>query len=135
MEISSVGRVRRWRAAGIVAVLLVASAAGAEEERDRFSVQASLERNDLFTERLGLLRELKDLDEEISEAEKPLTVSGSITRVRGVHSIRESHLDGLRNQRERLRARMQGIDHRFQQLTNKVVRYYGERPPWWTELE
>jgi hypothetical protein len=135
MGSSSVSRARRWRAAGVVAVLLVASSAVAEEERDRFSVQASLERNDLFSERLGLLRDLKDLEEEISEAEKPVTVSGSITRVRGVHSIRESHLDSLRNQRERLRARMQGIDHRFQQLTNKVVHHYGERPSWWTELE
>jgi hypothetical protein len=135
MEISSVGRVRRWHAAGILAVLLVASSAVAGEERDRFSVQVSLERNDLFAERLGLQRELKDLDEEIRAAEKPLTVSGSIARVRSVHNIRESHLDGLRNQRERLRARMDGIDRRFQQLTNRVVHHYGERPPWWNDLQ
>lgn len=123
-----------WQRHALVAVLVLVALSPALAG-DRFSVEVSLARNDLLSERLDLQRQLKDLDEEIRQAEKPVTVSGTVYRAQAVHGIRASHVERLRQQRQRLLGRVDVVDNRFARLTDRVVAHYGKRPIWWNDLK
>ncbi len=120
---------------GLVALLLVLGTVSPARAGDRFSVEVSLQRNELQAQRLDLQRELKDLDRSIREAEQPVWVSGTVQRAEVVHRMRSDDLERLRTQRQRLLDRIGGVDRRFDALTRRVVAHYDERPPWWNDID
>ncbi len=122
----------RSMAALVLGLLLLAPPATAG---DRASVSFSLQRNDLLSERIGAVRELKELDDEIAAGEKPVTVSGTVGRANSVHNMRAGHVVRLRNRRQRLVSRIDRIDQRFETLTDRVVAHYGESPAWWSGIK
>ena len=119
--------------AGLALALL--SIAAPAVAGDRASVSFSLQRNDLLSERIGVVRELKELDAEIADGEKPVTVSGTVGRANTVHSMRAGHVVRLRNRRQRIVNRIDKIDRRFDALTARVVAHYGEQPAWWSGIK
>jgi len=116
----------------VLVLLLLAAPALAG---DRASVSFSLQRNDLRSERIAAVRDLKDLDDEIADGEKPVTVSGTVGRANTVHNMRAGHVVRLRNRRQRIVSRIDGIDRRFDTLTDRVVAHYGEQPAWWSGIK
>ena len=133
-----VPRARSWairHAAGLVALALLVLAVPAAAGGDRASVVFSLQRNELLSDRLALLRELKVVDAEIADGEKPVTVSGTIGRANTVHNMRAGYVVRLRSRRQRLLDRIEGLDRRFETLTDRVVAHYGEAPPWWSDIK
>ena len=119
----------------VLTLFLVLATAAAAPAGDRFSVEVSLERNELEMERRELRRELKGIEQEIGEAEEPVSVSGTVSRAHVVHDLRSKHLDRLRSQRQRLLDRIRSVDRRFEKLTRRVVAHYDERPPWWNDID
>jgi hypothetical protein len=125
----------RVRIAALAVLVVLPLLPAAAQASDQFSVQVSLERNDLLRERIALQRELKELDEEIGESEKRLTVTGTVGSARMVHNLHEEHADGLRRRRNTLLDRIDGVDRRFETLTRRVVAHYGEQPGWWSDIK
>lgn len=123
------------RAVVIAVLVVVVLLAAPVMAGDRASVSFSLQRNDLRSERIALGRELKQVDAEIAAGEKPVTVSGTVGRANTVHNMRAGHVVRLRNRRQRLVNRIDGIDRRFDTLTDRVVGHYGEQPAWWSDIK